>query len=273
MSPRLLSYAAAGLLSALALGDLATSRSSASDEQWTEAEIGEIVRAYLLENPEVILEAVERYQDDQVQLVQAAAEETALDYLPELLSEPTGHVIPARSGNSNVVVIEFFDYNCGTCRVLTDFTFSLHEENDDLKLILQELPVISPTSREAALISLAAVEDPQYLALHRAMMGAETALDSELASTIAREIGIAEATIESATVESGVQLALHDRIDRSVDIASNIGIDGTPAYIIATLDGSFLKLVPGVGQPQIDRGEVLRAIEEARKLARRKSDE
>lgn len=255
---RLWPAAVTALFGAIALVDIIASPTALASQR-SEAEIEQIVREYLLENPEVIFEAVERYQVKQRELTQAAAREAAREYLPELLNEPAGHVINAPSGEADVVVIEFFDYNCGFCRQATDFVFSLQEENEDLQIILQELPVTNPNSREPALLALSAADTDNYVSYHRAMMTSESLVDGARAAAIAKELNIPDNLINRALEEGEEQDALHARLDRSMDIADALGIDGTPAFLIASISGDYIEVIPGLSE-----AAVLAAIEDAR---------
>lgn len=255
----LLPLAGACLLAVTAFGDLLSPAPASASQSRSEEEIGEIVRAYLLENPEVIFEAVEVYQQQQYELAQLAAEEAARDYLPELLSSPAGHILPATSGQREVVVVEFFDYNCGFCRRASNFVFELQDQNKDLAVVLQELPVTNPNSREPALAALAVAGSDDYVTFHRRMMNADGIVDGDRARVIANDLGIPAGLIDDALNESAAQTALHDRLDRSLEIANALGIDGTPAFLVTTPDGSFVKLIGGY-----DEAAVKAAIEAAR---------
>ena len=255
--------AVTALLGAAALIDITLSPAAMANQR-SETEIEEIVRNYLLENPEVIFEAVERYQTKQQDLARAAAREAAREYLPELRNDPAGHVIDAPSGEAEILVIEFFDYNCGFCRQATDFVFSLQEDNEDLEIILQELPVTNANSREPALLALAAADTDSYVGLHRAMMTSDSLVDGDRAADIARDLDISDDLINRALTPGERQDALHARLDRSMDIADALGIDGTPAFLIASADGKYIEVIPGLSE-----AGVIAAIEEARTGQRR----
>src|SRR3954467_13141620 len=99
---------AAGLLCALAL-PAAGQSPSAFDAQQRQA-IEQIVKDYLLKNPEVLQEAMtelERRQQD----AQKSAQATALQDEREKLLSPRNNVVGNPSGD--VTLVEFFDYNCG----------------------------------------------------------------------------------------------------------------------------------------------------------------
>lgn len=264
MLGRTLPMAAASLVGLAALGVIATSCSNAASQPRSEAEIEEIVRAYLLENPEIIFEAAEIYQQRQRDLARAGAEEAARSYLPELRSSPAGHVINAADGTPDIIVVEFFDYNCGFCRRATDFVFDLQANDPAMELIFQELPVTNPASRDPALAALAVAGTDGYVDFHREMMSATGLVDGARAASIANDLKLPSSLIDAALSETPAQEVLHERLDRSIDIANEIGIDGTPAFLIASPDGEYVRVVPG-----FDEVGVAEAIREARTAAAR----
>lgn len=264
MPGRTLPMAAATLMGLVSLGVIATSCSNAASQPRSEAEIEEIVRAYLLDNPEIIFEAAEIYQQRQMDLARAGAEEAARTYLPQLRREPAGHVVEAATGEPDVVVVEFFDYNCGFCRQATDFVFDLQADNPAMELIFQELPVTNPASRNPALAALAVAGTDGYVDFHREMMNATGLVDGPRAASIANDLDLPSSLIDAALSETAAQEALHERLDQSIDIATEIGIDGTPAFLIASPDGEYVRVVHGFNE-----AGVTQAIEEVRNAAAR----
>lgn len=262
MSSRLLTILAAGFLSVSALTDILTSPSHANTQSRSEEEIEEIVRNYLLENPEIIFEAARRYQQQQAEAEQLeieAAEMAAAEMLDEFRNTQAGHVVKATSGTADVILVEFFDYNCGVCRMAADFVFELQENDPDLEVVLQELPVFDPRSRGPALASLAIAGTDNYVAYHRSLLGSTGVIDSNRAKALAADLDIDSDLIEAALTETALQADLHARLDRSIDIGDQLGLRGTPAFLVASPDGSFLRLVPG-----FDENMIKDAIRDAR---------
>ncbi|WP_370338632.1 thioredoxin domain-containing protein [Parvularcula marina] len=263
MSGRTLPLAVAALMGIAALGDIATSPSLAATQK-SEAEIEEIVRNYLLENPEVIFESVQRYREKQEALEAAAAAETARGYLPELRSNPAGQVVPAPSGDAEIVVVEFFDYNCSACRFAADFVFELQEDDPNIELVFQELPVTNRLSRGPSLLALSVADTDGYVGFHRAMMKHDSLIDQDVAASIAKDLGLPQAAIRSAMQEGDFQASLHERLDASMDLADELGIGATPAFIVASADGEYVRVFEGFYGPN-----VMEMIAEAKNASRK----
>ncbi|MHA7873719.1 MAG: DsbA family protein, partial [Hyphococcus sp.] len=204
-----------------------------------EAEIGEIVRAYLMDNPEVIIEAVNAYSERQRVAAESQARENAADHLTALLNPENGFVAGKNPDNARVAVIEMFDYHCGFCKRATDIVQDLVEEDSDIKVIFRELPILREESNYAAEISLAAREQDKFLDLHFALMKASGVLTKERIHDIARKEGLNIAKLEAAAEQQKVA----DAIIESHAIADEIGVNGTPAFIVAAVDGSYVDVV------------------------------
>ena len=95
----------------LALAPAALAEDSFNDGQ--KKEIGEIVRQYLLENPEVLLDvsrALEAKQQEQEKEQRASVLQSNAD---QIFRSPSDYV--AGNPKGDVTMVEFFDYNCGWC--------------------------------------------------------------------------------------------------------------------------------------------------------------
>ncbi|BCI71076.1 hypothetical protein SPKIRA_19060 [Sphingomonas paucimobilis] len=114
---------------------------------------GEAVRAYLLDHPEVIPEAMQRLQDrEQGKAVAAIGGD---------LTKPFGS---AYSGNpqGDVTLVEFYDYNCGYCRASLPLLKQLVQADPKLRIVYRELPILAPSSKAAARMSLLAASQGKF---------------------------------------------------------------------------------------------------------------
>src|SRR5437016_11736170 len=100
------------ILSALLL--LATV-APAQDAPKSKAEVEQIVHEYLLKHPEVILEAVSKYQETQRQDEKKKAQQSISTNHQQLVADPNTPVAGSTAPDA-VTVVEFFDYRCGYCK-------------------------------------------------------------------------------------------------------------------------------------------------------------
>ena len=115
-----------------------------------EAAFGQSVRAYLLEHPEVIEEAVAKLQEKkqaeaatQAATAEADARKLIPHYRAELERDPRDFVA---NPDGKITVVEFFDYNCGYCKLAAPEVLKLIEENPDVRFVFKEFPIFGEAS-------------------------------------------------------------------------------------------------------------------------------
>lgn len=192
---------------------------------------GERVRAYLLENPEVIQEAVERLQVKQ----QASARATALAAIEKhrqaLERDPRDFVA---NPNGRITVVEFFDYNCGYCKVIAPEVTKLIAENPDVRFVFKEFPIFGAASNTAAEVALSAPVKPRTLEFYKAAMQTKP-LDEAAIDRLLRGMGIDPVVAR----RSGDSAAVQQQIRDVKALAGELGLEGTPAFIVGDT------LIPG----------------------------
>lgn len=200
-----------------------------------EQRVEELVRAYLLDHPEVLVEARRVLQERQAE--EAAAQFTAaLEETREgLLHDPVTPV----GGNPDgaVSVVEFFDYNCPHCRRASPIVAEMLKANPDVRLVYKEWPILGEPSEFAARAALAAHrQSPElYESFHAALMVHKDKLTEDAVIEIARDVGIDLDRMRSDMDDPAI--AAH--IARNVELIRALGIQGTPAFVIGN------ELLPG----------------------------
>ena len=198
-----------------------------------EADVKRLALEAILENPEIVMQAVdilrEREAAEQAEAAQAAlAEERGAlesgDNAP-VLGNPEG----------DVTLVEFFDYNCPYCRRAAQDVHALLEDDPELRVVFREWPILGDDSVEAARASLAAEMQNGYEAFHLALMGGSGRVDAAAIDAAAEEAGLdlerLRADMQAPEVEA--------HIAESTKLAEALGITGTPAFVIGD------QVVPG----------------------------
>ena len=195
-------------------------------EQRSEEEIQKIVKDYLMENPEIIIGSVERYQEEIALQAEQKSQEQLVQLLPQLTS--TGPFIGPESSDN--IVVEFFDYNCGYCKRSLESISQLHAENPDVKIIFKELPILSPNSELLARAALAVhKKDPaKYMEFHSALMKNKAAASKATLVGIASQIGVSGVDFEKDLNDPEIT----KEIEANRELTAKIGVRGTPAFII-----------------------------------------
>jgi protein-disulfide isomerase len=219
-----LKSAAASLALVLAFATPLAAQPSPDQRQ----EVESIVRDYLVAHPEVVEEALRALQTKRAAEAKAKQTETIAKLTDKL--EKSAHQAIVGNPDGKITLVEFFDYNCGYCkRALPDMT-ALISANPDLRIVLKELPILSPGSVEAARVSVAVkdLSPESYLHFHQELLGRPGAADGKKALDVAGELGL---DVEKLTA-AGNEKMVTDNFIEVQELAEALGINGTPSYVI-----------------------------------------
>lgn len=179
------------------------------------AAIEAIVRAYILENPEIIPEAVEKLRGKQAATrIASVRNEVETPYASAFAGNPDG----------DVVLVEYSDFACGFCRQSVADVARLVGEDKNLKIVFHELPILSDESRVAAAWGLAAAQQGKYYPFYKAMFAAGRPSQSTI------EQAAKAAGLDMAAARSFVASKKGDEVlDGNIRIAQALEFSGTPA--------------------------------------------
>lgn len=248
MNWRMMLPAAALLLGTSTMPAFAQDTDEAVDPE--QARIEQIVREYLLEHPEVVVEALQAYETQRIAAQQAEQVEVVTTLADQLFFNPLSPV--AGNPDGDVTIVEFFDYNCPYCKRVTPDIATLLEADGDIRFVYKEWPILSAESEIAARAALAAHQQSEdaYIRLHDAMMAHRGKLDRDSVMALAATQGLNIERLED-DMEGDQVTAEIEHVRR---LADQIGIDGTPAFLIGE------QVVPGA----IDIEEMKRLVAAAR---------
>jgi protein-disulfide isomerase len=203
----------------------AQEKPSVFDAEQSEA-IGELVRQYILDHPEVLLEALQIYEQRQ-QAAAAERQQAALTAEVEALTrDPGAPVIGNPAGD--VTLVEFFDYRCPYCKQMTDTLAQLIEEDPNLRLVMKEFPILSAESLMAARAALAAQNQGKYESFHFALMEGGGGFTEDEIMAVADSVGLDVAQLQADMQDPEIEAALR----RNNSLAERIGVTGTPAFVV-----------------------------------------
>lgn len=189
-------------------------------------EIRNTVRELLLENPQVIVDALETIQSQQ-QRSEGHRRQNAVtaraDQLFNSRSDPS-----VGDPKASVTIVEFFDYQCPYCRRMAQQLAKLNEEDPDLRIVYKEFPVFGPASTLAASAAVGAMRQGKYEEFHLAMMGVRGAPSERTIFRVAERIGL-----DAGRLRADMNSATPQRLfQRNRQLAQELGIRGTPAFVI-----------------------------------------
>ncbi len=216
--PRWLPWGAAAIL-LLALSFWAGSRIGGGGMD--RAEVEQIVAETIMANPQIIPQALEKYQANQMA--------AAIDTIRPALEKPfSGAWIGNAKGDVTLTI--FTDYGCVFCRASVPDVDRLVREDKGVKVVFRELPIIAPQSKDAAIAALAAARQGKYDAFHHAMFAAP-GLDREAIDAASTRAGV----ILDGRSDANADVRLFEReIDNNLALAQQLGINGTPSWVVGS---------------------------------------
>ncbi len=204
--------AAGGAAAAYAAGQ------SASVSSGDRAAIEAVVRDYILENPEIVREAMVRLESKRVAGL-VAENRTQLE--TPYAGAWEGAARP------EVTLVAFMDYACGYCRATLPTIARLLEEDKGLRVVYHELPIITEGSVPAARVSLYAAEQGRFPAFHQAMY-AQGSVESDAILAAARKAGLDPQKAKAELDNDGRNAA----ISQNIRLAQAMEAQGTPMLVV-----------------------------------------
>lgn len=192
-------------------------------------ELGGIIREYLIQNPEVLQEAISVLESRQMVADATQRSKAVAELKPLLLASPRG--IVAGNPQGDVTLVEFFDYNCGFCKRALAETIALVQADSRIRLVLKDFPVLTQGSVEAAQVAVALkmqVQGAKYLEFHTRLLGGRGQADRARALEVAREIGADMPRLERDMGSAQVRATLAE----NARLAEQLRINGTPSYVV-----------------------------------------
>jgi protein-disulfide isomerase len=220
------SFRSAVLAAILAIGLLLPSGVGAQEfSQDQREELGEIIRDYLLENPQVLREMIQALEVQERE-ADAAAAKAAIAGQGDEIYHSDGDFV-AGNPDGSVAMVEFFDYNCGFCKRAMGDVVKLIGTNQDLRVVLKEWPILSEGSLFAARAAVASRRQGKYWEFHLALMETRR-VDEETTLEAARSVGLDVEQLQADMEKPEVT----EVIERNARLAELLGIQGTPAFLV-----------------------------------------
>lgn len=222
--PRPIPAALAAL--ALALPLSAAAEMTEAERQAFRAE----VRAYLLENPEVLMEAIAVLEDRR----EAAAARADVALIEQNRAALLQNPADWSGGNpaGDVVLVKFNDYRCGFCRRAHPEVAELVGSDGNIRFVVKEFPILGEASVISSRFAIAVLQvagAEAYKAAHDALIALRGEPSPEVLGRLAAEIGV-DADAVLARMEAPEVTAV---IEANRALADRMGINGTPTYVVA----------------------------------------
>lgn len=202
-------------------------------DEISDERVKKLVYEAILENPQIIMDAVRLLEERQEQDQAEAASRALNSERDRLENDPNAIVLGNPEGD--VTVIEFFDYNCPYCRRAMSQVDVLVESDPDVRLVYREWPILGEGSEFAARAALAARKQGKYEEFHVAMMGMQGRAEEASVLKTARQVGL---DIEQLRMDMDAP-EVDEHIQTSMELTRALGFSGTPSFVIGDA------LIPG----------------------------
>jgi protein-disulfide isomerase len=225
---RAIRFAGAFALAALIVlpGQYVSAQTSGGISTADKAAIEKIVRDYILENPEIITEAVQILKNRKEMADSEADRQMLVANRDALLNDPEAPV----GGNpkGDVTVVEFFDYRCGVCKRIHPIVDQLVKTDPNIRRVYKEWPILGPNSVLASRAAIASRSQGKYLAFHKVLMEATSTYSEAAIMEMAGSVGL-----DTARLARDMRSPETDAILRNNYIlAENLQLNGTPSFVI-----------------------------------------
>ena len=208
------------------------------------------IRAYLLENPEVLVEAMEVMQGRQDS--EAANRDLAMlqDNADLIFNDPNSWA--GGNLNGDITIVEFTDYRCGYCRKAHDDVAELIKSDGNIRLVLKEFPILGEQSLLSSQFAIAVRQlygDDAYKAAHDSLITLRGDATPEALARVATDLGHDPEAITARMASPEVKAI----IEANHALATKMQINGTPTFVI---DKTMVRgYVPLEGMRQIVAGQ------------------
>lgn len=196
------------------------------------AALREEIRAYLLENPEVLIEAMNVLQTRE----QDAMAQRDLMLLAEnadaIFASPDDWV--GGNPDGDVTLVEFMDYRCGYCRKAYAEVAELVESDGNIRFVVKEFPILGEASLLSAQFAIAVRQlhgDAAYETVHDALIALRGEPNTETLSRLAKDLSLDPQPILDRMGSEEVMAV----IKANHALADTLEISGTPTFVLKNM--------------------------------------
>ena len=187
------------------------------------------IRLYLLENPEIIMEAVE--------VLRAKEQQAAIQSDFELVKKhekaifEDGFSFIGGNPNGDITLVEFVDYRCGYCKKAHNEVEKLLSTDGNIRFVIKEFPILGDDSLELSKFSLAVKivhGDELYKIVHDILIKMKAPPSKKIFDQITSNLNLDANLIESAMESNEV----NGMIAYTRTLAEKLKISGTPTFVL-----------------------------------------
>ncbi len=200
-----------------------------SDEE--RAAFGAQIRDYLLENPEVIIEAINVLEERNAAAEALADKELVAANSDALFND--GYSWVGGNPDGDITLVEFMDYRCGYCRRAVPEVDTLLEADGNIRLVIKELPILGEASVQSSRFAVATKQvagNDAYKQVHDALLAFGGDISDVTLRRISDGLGLDSDAILAAMDSDEVT----NEIAQTRELAQRMQISGTPSFVLGT---------------------------------------
>lgn len=218
-----------GLAALPALAEAPVSGTAATMTETERKDFRAEVRAYLLEHPEVLIEAMD--------VLQQREELAVLDRDARIIAANSARIFANPNdwvgGNpeGDITLVEFMDYRCGYCRKAYAEVAELIATDGNIRFVVKEFPILGEASMLSAQFAIALRQlhgDEAYGRAHSALIALRGEPTVETLTRLADDLGFAAQPILDRMNAPEVMAVIQD----NHALAATMDISGTPAFVM-----------------------------------------
>ena len=187
------------------------------------------IRAYLLDNPEVLMEAIAILEQRQAN-AQAEADVAMLSTNAAALYEDDFSWVGGNP-DGDITIVEFMDYRCSFCKRAYPEVEALIASDGNIRYIIKEFPILGEQSILASQFAVATklvAGDEAYKDVHNTLMEYRGDVNGPALERIGETLGLDTAAI----LERAGTPEVMEIISRNRALGQRLAINGTPSFVI-----------------------------------------
>ncbi|MEL6643415.1 MAG: DsbA family protein [Pseudomonadota bacterium] len=204
------------------------------------------IREYLLENPEVLMEAIAILEEREAAAEAAAAMSMVSDNADAIFND--GHSFVGGNPEGDLTVVEFIDYRCGYCRRAHPEVAELVSTDGNIRTITKEFPILGPESIEASRFAISTLQNvgpDAYKAVNDALITRRGDYSRDALARLASDLDL-----DGDMIVAGMDAAeVTAVIEENRALAQRLQITGTPTFVIG--DRMLRGYLPLAGMRQV----------------------
>jgi len=207
--------------------------------------IEQIVYDYLIKNPDILVEASKKLQEQEAAKEEANIQKiknTIPKYKKELFDTKAAGRIVTGNPNGKLIIAEFTQYQCGHCKVVAPLIDKLLKDNPEAQLITIYWPFFGNDAIYASKAALAAQKQNKLNELNQAMLATTDFLTKDKIDAVIKSIPGLDAKKLLADMEAK---ELDAGLKENFKLAGDLGIMGTPTFVFTNKEMTKFSLIPG----------------------------